>query len=67
MVARLDRRNKSMSAGYVTQRDELIAILKEVSPLVSVSVIEKELPYSKAHKEIAVEIRLSLTLERDLL
>lgn len=65
MVERLDRRNKRTSAGYVTGRDELIAILGEVSSLVSVSIVEKELPYSEAYKNVAVEIKLSLTLERE--
>jgi hypothetical protein len=67
MVRKLDARNKYRSAGYVTGRDELINILKEVSPLVSVSIIEKELPYAVAHTDIAIEIKLSLTLERDKL
>lgn len=65
MVERLDRRNKRTSAGYVTGRDELIAILSEMSSLVSVSIVEKELPYSESHKNVAVEIKLSLTLERE--
>lgn len=67
MVRKLDARNKRTSRGYVTNRDELIAILSEVSRLVSVSIVEKELPYAVANKQVAVEIKLSLTLERDSL
>lgn len=67
MVNRLDSRNKRTSSGYVTNRDELIAILGEVSKLVSVSIVEEERPYAVQHKEISVIIKLGLTLERDLL
>jgi len=67
MVKKLDGRNKRTSQGYVTNRDELIAILSEVSKLVSVSIVEEERPYSVQHKEISVTIKLGLTLERDLL
>lgn len=68
MVAKLDARNKRTSRGYVTSRDELIAILKEVSKNVSVSIIEEERqPFYAQHKEISVNIKLGLTLERDLL
>lgn len=67
MVRKLDARNKRTSQGYVTNRDELISILKEVSKLVSVSIVEEERPYSVQHKEISVTIKLGLTLERDLL
>lgn len=67
MVRKLDKRDKRTSRGYVTQRDELIAILQEVSKRVSVSIIEDELPYAQGHKEISVTIKLGLTLERDLL
>lgn len=67
MVAKLDARNMRTSRGYVTKRDELIAILSEVSRLVPVSIVEEERPYSVQHKEISVTIKLGLTLERDLL
>ena len=67
MVKKLDARDKRHSQGYVTNRDELIAILSEVSKLVSVSIVEEERPYSVQHKEISVTIKLGLTLERDLL
>ncbi len=67
MVRKLDSRNKRTSRGYVTNRDELIAILSEVSRLVSVSIVEEERPYSVQHKEISVTITLGLTLERELL
>lgn len=68
MVRKLDTRNKRNSRGYVTQRDELIAILGEVSRLVSVSVVEVEQPtYALGDKQITVNIELSLTLERELL
>lgn len=67
MVAKLDARNKRTSRGYVTKRDELMSILKEVSRNVSVAVIEQERPYNVQHKEITVKIELALTLERDLL
>lgn len=67
MVKRLDSRNKRTSRGYVTSRDELVKILKEVSSHVSVSIVEEERPYSVQHKEISVTIKLGLTLERDLL
>lgn len=67
MVRKLDKRDKRTSQGYVTKRDELIAILSEVSKLVSVSIVEEERPYSVQHKEISVKIKLGLTLERDLL
>lgn len=67
MVAKLDARDKRNSRGYVTKRDELIDILSEVSKLVSVVIIEEERPYSVQHKEISVQIKLGLTLERDLL
>lgn len=67
MVRKLDGRNKRTSRGYITKRDELLAILSEVSRNVSVVIIEEERPYSVQHKEISVTIRLGLTLERDLL
>jgi len=67
MVARLDGRNKRTSAGFVTTTAELAKILPELSKLVSVSVIEKErYPYPVAN-EIDIEIKFSLTLERDKL
>ena len=65
MVRKLDRRNKRTSAGYVTNRDELVAILGEVSRQVSVTIVEKELPYAESYHNIAVEIKLNLTLERE--
>lgn len=68
MVRKLDSRNKRTSRGYVTKRDELIAILGEVSRLVSVSIVEVEqTTYALGAKQITVEINLGLTLERDLL
>jgi hypothetical protein len=67
MVRKLDARDKRNSRGYVTKRDELIAILSEVSKHVSVVIIEEELPYAQAYKEISVTIKLGLTLERKLL
>jgi hypothetical protein len=67
MVRKLDKRNKRTSRGYVTNRDELISILSEVSRLVPVSIVEEERPYSVQHKEISVTIKLGLTLERELL
>lgn len=67
MVEKLDKRNPRTSQGYVTKRNELIAILQEVTPLISVAILEQELPYSQQGKDISVTIKLGLTLERDLL
>ena len=67
MVRKLDARNKRTSQGYVTNRDELMAILSELTPLLSVAILEEERPYSVQHKEISVTIKLGFTLERDLL
>lgn len=68
MVRKLDSRNKHNSRGYVTKRDELIAILSEVSRMVPVVITEVEQPtYALGAKQVTVEIKLSLTLERDLL
>jgi hypothetical protein len=65
MVRKIDNRIPGY-AGYVGQRDELIAILKEVSPLVSVSFV-KDSFYNNNPGEISVTIKLGLTLERKLL
>lgn len=67
MVRKLDARNKRVSQGYVTNRDELIAILSELTPLLSVAILEEERPYSVQHKEISVTVKLGFTLERELL
>ncbi len=68
MVRKLDARPKG-HLGYITNRDELIAILQEVTPLVTVAILETNTQFNAEHgsKDVSVEIRLGLTLERDLL
>jgi hypothetical protein len=68
MVRKIDNKPKG-HVGYVTNRDELIAILNEVTPLLTVAILETNTAFNKerGNKEVSVEIRLGLTLERKLL
>jgi hypothetical protein len=68
MVRKLDARPRG-HVGYVTNRDELIAILSELTPLLSVGILEenREFNAERGGKDISVEIKLGFTLERDLL
>lgn len=68
MVRKLDARPKGHT-GVVLGRDELIAILHEVTPLLAVAVLETNTSFhmGRGAKEISVEIQFGLTLERDLL
>lgn len=59
MVRKLDER--TAGRGYVGRRDELIAILQEVSPLVTFVVLDD----GGRNGDIAVEIKLTLTLSRE--
>lgn len=60
MVEKLDTRDRD-SAGYVTNVREVQAILGELSPGVTASVIEAN-TYGK--DSISVEIKVRLTLDR---
>jgi hypothetical protein len=62
MVRKIDQRPEG-HLGYVTNRDELIAILQEVTPLISVGIYLDD----ERHGNISVEIKFGLTLERDKL
>ncbi|UDL16678.1 hypothetical protein SEA_ATUIN_285 [Arthrobacter phage Atuin] len=68
MVEKLDTRPRG-HLGYITQRDELIAILSELSPLVSVAILEENQEFNRQRgdKDISVEIKFGFTLERNLL
>ena len=61
MVEKLDSR-PAATRGYVTNPAELQAILSELSPNVSVNVLENRNAY---RKDVSVEIRLAFTLARD--
>lgn len=65
MVEKLDNRPRG-NAGYVTTLPELQSILSELTPLVSVAILESHSPIDQAG-EISVDVRLSFTLERALL
>lgn len=65
MVEKLDNRPRG-NAGYVTALPELQAILSELTPRVSVAILESHSPIDHAG-EISVDVRLSFTLERALL
>lgn len=65
MVEKLDNRRHG-SSGYVTTLPELQAILSELTPRVSVAILESHSPIDQPG-EISVDVRLSFTLERALL
>lgn len=59
MVRKLDERTKG-HLGYIANRDELIAILQEVTPHLSVGIYLED----ERHGNVSVEIKFGLTLER---
>ena len=60
MAEKLDKRSMG-DRGYVTNLPELQAILAELSPLVSVNIIETR---TVSRKDLSVEIRLGFTVGR---
>jgi hypothetical protein len=63
MVEKLDNKRPGTS-GYVTYRDEIVDILSELSKLVPANVFLEKSPFEN---EVQVTIKVSFTLERDLL
>jgi len=68
MVRKLDEKPVG-NVGYITNRDELIAILNELTPLLTVAILETNTKFNaeRGGKDISVEIKLGFTLERNLL
>lgn len=65
MVEKLDNRRPG-SSGYVTTLPELQAILSELTPRLSVAILESNQPYGHT-EDISVEVKFGFTLERELL
>lgn len=65
MVEKLDNR-KAMHNGYVTKLPELQAILNELTPLLSVAILETHSPVDNPG-EISIQVKFGFTLERDQL
>lgn len=63
MVEKLDNKRPGTS-GYVTYRKEIVDILNELSERVPANVFLEESPFEN---EVRVTLKLSFTLERDLL
>lgn len=66
MVEKLDRTKQVKQLGYVTNPTELKEILSELSPMVSVVIMEDYNPVD-VENEIAVSVRFEFALERDQL
>lgn len=65
MVEKLDNRQPDTS-GYVTHLPELQEILSQLSPNVSVSIVESR-SSANSDKDISVMVKVRFTLERELL
>jgi hypothetical protein len=65
MVEKLDNRQPG-SLGYATKLPELQAILSELTPRVSVAILESHSSIDR-DGDISVEVKLGFTLERSLL